>query len=381
MKRATWLQQFWFLVCWFLLCWCCLLGGAPAHAQRFHALIVADASPAAGWGKFAPHVHFDVTYMLSMLLDNVPPDRLEFRILSIEQDADARPQAVLQMLDELQPAAEDTLLVYYTGHGGSDDRGQYFDLVGGKLYRNDLRATMNAKGARLAALLTDCCNVRSDGEKIAAAAPGPDEPQDYTPVFRSLFIEPAGSVDINACSPGESAFFIPEAANEFDQEFGSLFTKALSNYVRNNRDQQVSWEDLLLNTSLQVNVWFRAGYPKGATMAKGNIRQLDQNVFAIEYPGMPEASGQRAGVMVKNRQGRAVIITEVRDGYPAAQAYDVAANQYTSLRAGQEITVANGRRVKTVDEFLALMKESPQVMRLTVRTSNGEREFLMRLRY
>lgn len=85
--------------------------------------------------------------------------------------------------------------------------------------------------------------------------------------------------------------------------------------------------------------------------------------------------------MVKNRQGRAVVITEVRDGYPAARVFDLAANQYAALQPGQEISTANGRRVRTVEEFLAVMKESPQVMRLTVGTANGEREFLMRLRY
>ncbi len=349
-------------------------------AQRFYALVVTDASPAAGWGIYAPHVHFDGTYVLTTLFDNVPSDRLEFRVLSIEQDADARPQAILQMLNELQPASDDTLLVYYSGHGAADDRGSYFDLVGGKLYRHELRAAMQAKGARLAALLTDCCNVRSDGERTAAGAAGPDEPQDYTPVFRSLFIEPAGIVDINACSPGESAFFLPET-DELHQEYGSLFTRAMTNYLRNHRDLQVTWDDLLLNTSLQVNVWFRAGYPKGVTMAKGDVRQMDQNVFASEYPGMPEARGQRAGVMVKNRNGRAVVITEVRDGYPASQAFDLAANQYAALRVGQEISVANGRRVRTVEEFLAVMKASPQVMRLTVGTANGDREYLMRLRY
>jgi len=371
MKRAPWFS----LVLLVSLC-CC----STSSAQRVHALIVSDTSPAAGWGKYAPHVGFDVTYMVTMLFDNVPPDKLEFRVVEMRENADARPQSILGALEEMQPAPEDTLFVYYTGHGASDDRGHYFDMVGGKLYRNDLKATMNAKGARLAALLTDCCNVRSDGERNAAAAPGPDEPLDYTPVFRSLFIDPSGSVDINACSPGEGAFFMPET-NDFNQEWGSLFTRAFSNYVRNNRDQRVSWEDLLLNTSLQVNVWFRAGYPKGAPMAKGNARQMDQNVFALEYPGMPEARGQRAGIMVKNRQGRAVVITEVQEGFPATRVYDVAANQYTTLRAGQEITVANGRRVRTVDEFLAVIKESPQVMRLTVRTASGERVFLMRLRY
>lgn len=358
-----------------------LLFPGDSHAQRVYALLVADASPAAGWGKFAPHVHWDINHMLGMLMDNVPFEKLEFQILSIEDNASAKPAAILQMLEELKPAPEDTLFVYYTGHGAADDGGHYFDMVGGKLYRKDLLATMKAKGARLSALITDCCNVRSDGERIAVGAGAPDEPTDYTPVFRSLFIDPSGVVDINACAPGESAFFLPEAANELDQRWGSLFTLAVRSYLRENRDREITWDDLLLSTSLQVNIWFRSGYPQGAKMAKGNIRQMDQNVFAMEYPGMPENRGQRAGIWVKNRNHRAVAITEVRPDYPAARVYDLAAEQYATLVPGQEITTVNGRRVRTVEEFLAAMKASPQVMRLIVRTENGDRECLMRLRY
>jgi hypothetical protein len=358
-----------------------LMAPGTSFGQRVHALLVADASPAAGWGKFAPHVHWDITHMFGMLSDNVPFERLELQFLTIEEDAVAKPAAVLEMLEQLKPAPEDTLLVYYTGHGASDDRGQYFDMVGGKLYRKDLLATMTAKGARLSALITDCCNVRSDGERIAVGAPGPDEPTDFTPAFRSLFIDPSGVVDINACAPGESAFFLPEAENEFDQRWGSLFTLAFKEYVNQNRDRAVTWDDLLLSTSLQVNIWFRNGYPRGAKMAKGNVRQMDQNVFAIDYPGMPENRGQRAGVWVKQRAGRGVYITEVRPDYPATRVYDLSANEYATLVPGQEITTVNGKRVSTVEEFLALMKASPQVMRLVVRTENGDRECLMRLRY
>lgn len=363
----------------FILGWS--FASSVAFAQRVHALLVADASPAAGWGKFAPHVHWDSIYMFSMLSDNVPPDRLEMQFLTIEDNAQARPAAILEMLDALKPAPEDTLIVYYTGHGAADDRGHYFDMAGGKLYRNDLRQTMAVKGAHLTTLITDCCNVRSDGERIAAGAPGPDERTDYSPVFRSLFIEPSGVVDINACAPGESAFFLPETANEFDQQWGSLFTKAMTNYVRENKDREVTWDDLLTATSFQVNVWFRAGYPKGAPLAKGRTRQMDQNVFAFDYPGRPDDRGQRAGIWVKNRGGRGVVITEVRADYPAARIYDLTANNYAALAAGQVITTVNGKPVGTVDEFLAEMKASPQVMRLLVNMDGGAHECLIRLRY
>lgn len=349
-----------------------------AQAQKVHALLVADASPSAQWGRNAPNIHMDQTLMLSMLFDHVPADRLVFEMLSIEEDRDATPATIERAIERLQPGPDDTVLFYYTGHGAIDDGGEYFDLKGGKLRRKEVRAALEAKKPRLAALVTDCCNVRSDGERIAAAAPGPDEPQDYTPWFRSLFIDPRGVVDVNACAPGESAFFPPESLETLP---GSFFTKALTENARANRDRSGTWDELLTGVSLQVHVWFRQSYPDGVAVAKGAVSQRDQNVYAYDYPGMPTERGQRAGVTVRDREGEGAMIVTVRADYPATKVFDLQANRYTSLEPRQVVLSVNGREIRGTDDFLTAVRSSPQVMRLVVLTREGEREFLMRLRY
>ena len=45
-------------------------GMSPSvHAQKLHALVVGDQSPAAGWGNYAPNITLDMTNMFAV----VPP--------------------------------------------------------------------------------------------------------------------------------------------------------------------------------------------------------------------------------------------------------------------------------------------------------------------
>ena len=137
---------------------------SPAQAQRLHAVVCGDSSDWAGWGKYAPNIGIDMVWMYSILHRNVPRRLLEYHSLPMETDQASSPQFIMQQLDEVQPGPHDTLLFYFTGHGAADDRGHYLSLAQGPLYRSDLLRQLQAKGARLTVLLTDCCNTRSDGQ-------------------------------------------------------------------------------------------------------------------------------------------------------------------------------------------------------------------------
>ena len=278
----------------------------PVVAQRLHAIVVGDLSPSAGWGKYAPNITLDMLTMYVVLHENVPEDRLEYLPVSIEADEDSAPQLLLRLLDELHPKPNDTLLFYYTGHGAADDRGHYFALAQGPLYRDDLLNQLRGKGARLTVLLSDCCNARSDGRAYLAPAPRVNEPPTITPVFQSLFFEPRGVVDVNSSSPGESAFFVPETEASKTMP-GSLFTKQLADWFTQQKRRSATWDQLLRSVSLQVHVAFRDGYPRGAEVAKGAARQMDQNVYAVAYPGMPERSGPRTGLIVRDHAGHGAL--------------------------------------------------------------------------
>ncbi|MBL9081543.1 MAG: hypothetical protein JNK76_07040 [Planctomycetales bacterium] len=348
---------------------------SPAAGQRIHALVAADQSPSAGWGKLAPNLTIDVATIRAMLAVNSPEAALEVIDATMNADADSTPAFLLSRVKELRPGPDDAVVFYFTGHGGSDDEGSYFQLAEGKLYRSTVRNLLVAKGSRLVVLLTDCCNSRSDG--FAEVAPGfvESERTTFSPLFQSLFIRPRGIVDVNACAPGQAAFFLQSSP-------GSIFTTALGDWAATHQDEARTWDDALRDVGLAVHHAFRKEYPRGAVDAKGARAQLDQSPHAYDYPDKPPRSGPRTGLLVRDVRGGGAYIYDIRADSPATRVFAVASESYLSLRAGQLITAANGVAVTDVGGFSQIVKDSPQILRLTIRDVSGRsQEYLMRLRY
>lgn len=358
---------------------CC---SSTAHAQKLHALLTADVSPAAKWGAFQPNLEFDILHMQSMLEHGCPESRLNSRQLFLDTDQDATPDRVLTAIAELRANRNDVILIYYTGHGGLDDRGSYFHMAGGRLYRDEVIAAAKEHGTRLVVLLTDCCNARDDGRVQLAPGAGRFERDDYSPLFRSLFVDTKGLVDVNACGPSESAFFLPPP-KEDGLKRGSLFTTALTQWAKRKNDAPSSWRELLSDVGVQVHLMFRESYPDGIAPTKGAAAQKDQNVYARSYPGMPSDKGVRLGVAARESDdGVGMTITEIVEDSPATKAYDIENEAYVALAKGKRITAVNGRQIASPKDFEDAVKNSPQIMRLTIAGADGSgRDFLVRLNY
>ncbi|MFO0904977.1 MAG: caspase family protein [Pirellulales bacterium] len=355
---------------------------SPAYGQRLHVLLVSDQSPAAHWGVYEPHVALDIQRMSWLLRDNLPPAQVTRQTLVFTRDRDAAPERVLAAIERLEPASDDAVLFYYTGHGAADDRGHYLALAGGPLYRETIREALERKGARLVVLLTDCCNLRSDGRRMVAMAPAPPEPPAAPPpLFRTLFFEASGVVDVNASSPGEAAYFTASPEDQGIDSYGSLFTRAISQFVEQHLQEEQSWHDLLVAASFGVHVGFREGYPRGAKALDGQSLQRDQNVYAIEYPGKPASEGSRTGMVFMERK-RGVEILQVEASSPGEAAFDLSTKDYTQLLPGQRIVAVNGHAIERLDQLAKQIDASPQVMRVKIVDAEGEtREVLIRLRY
>lgn len=356
------------------------IGHSVAQRPRLHAVVLTDTSPWANWGRYQLSVQMDSSVMMSLFTTNVPERQLVLHREEIVDNASGDPARIKQLIHSIEAGPNDSFVVYFSGHGGSDDRGQYLSFAGGRLYRDELRGLLQQKGARLNVLLTDCCNQRADGEAFGAPSMDMEPPAEVTPLFQSLFFQPRGIVDINASSPGEAAFFAP-LKEEPESLPGSLFTSQLEKYIYRYKQQRSNWDHLLRSVSLNVHLAFRAGYPAGAVGGKGGPVQSDQNVYAYEYPGMPAKQGPRTGFVVRDQQNQGVVIIKVNAGYPASQVYDLSARRYVSLQPGERIVQVNNVPIRTVAEIVDVVKNSPQVMRLKIRNQRGDREVLMRLRY
>ncbi len=353
----------------------------PCWAQVVHALVVGDVSPSAGWGKYTPNVAMDITTMVGMLKDNMPENQIRVRRIEIEEDEQSDPAFLMQAIEACNVRPRDILWFYFSGHGGSDDQGHYLALAKGKLPRKKLLQALQSKGAKLTLLITDCCNTRSDGYVYISPAFRPRDVRSPTPLFRSLLLEQNGLVNINSSSPGESAFFTPHDP-EMKNLPGSIFTKELIRWFDRNRQRSANWEELVRAVSLQTHESFHDFYPKGADAPEEHRTQLEQNVDPMEYPGKPEKKGPRTGMLVREFQGRGVIITQVDPQSPAAQVFSVSKNSLISLQPQQAILAINGEEITSASEAMKKFADAPQIVRLTVQDPlQGKFEVLMRMRY
>lgn len=357
----------------------CLAVPNSLSAQDVHAIVVGDTSPAAQWGKYTANVVLDVMSIQGMLADQLPRNRLHITRLQFEEDADSNPENILSAIQHLTVKPTDTVFFFYSGHGASDDQGHYLALATGKLYRKQLLDALSLKQARLIVLLTDCCNLRSDGYRYMAPAFRSQPPKNPSPLIQSLLFQPQGIVDINSSAPGEGAFFTPY--NEEKPELpGSLFTKALCAWIYDHSQQNRTWDELVRAVSLKVHDAFHDHYPKG--ISEGAVLQKEQNVYPIAYPGKPEHKGPRSGFVIRDFPGRGAVIISVEPGSPAAQAYWIGKDTFVSLAPQQVVAKVNNQLVENTEQAAKAISESPQIVRLGIRDANkGSFDVLLRLRY
>ncbi len=356
-----------------------------AAGQKVHVLVASDQSEWAGWGEHVTNIFLDATLTACAFENNIPEKQLHLERFTIEMEPGS-PDSILRQLERFQINTNDTFVFYFSGHGAADNRGHYLKLEKGNLYRSKIKEVMAAKHPRLAIILTDCCNVRSDKFEHFAPYIESIPPQSISPLFRSLLIEPSGWIDVNGSSPGESAYFFQR--DEYGQAKGSLFTMTLLEYLENNRQQATSWQQLLDRVSIQVYESFRQNYPNGiASNLKGKsgqrqTRQYSQHVQVIDYPGMPEKQGPRTGITVRDHLGTGAVIVEVLPNLPGARVFDLANKKYVSLQPNQVVVAANGQAVATAQNLFDIVRASPQVLRLTISDpTTGTKDYLMKLRY
>lgn len=372
-----------FLNC--LVCVSILFSCGESSAQQLHAVIVGDISPSTGFGKYVSAVKNDLLGLSMALEENVPKSRINLCYLEIQDDEDSSPDIIRQALRDMKANANDTILFYYSGHGSVDDKGHYLSLAHGKLYREELIKLLKAKGARLVALVTDCCSTRSDG--YLYMAPNYEIPcrRSPTPLFQKLFFDSRGFVDINSASPGESAFFAPYREGEvtgMPGSEGSIFTIAWLQWLDQEKQNQRSWDDMVRAVSLKTHKAFRDFYPKGASIAKGAPIQTDQNVYPFTYPGKPANEGPRTGIIIRDFTGRNSVITEVTPGSPATQVFLLRKDQFISLQPQQVVVAINGAPTPDTRSVVQEINASPQIMRMTIRDARqGTFDVLLRMKY
>ncbi len=411
------------------LCLAC----ATAQGQRIYVLSVGDTSEKSGLSfSTGP----DLQYVFDAFYANVPGGQLVTYNNPMTDFADGSSRnlrnpwegpdvrgdlvdmkdKILQAIDNCPAGQNDTLVVFYTGHGAHDDNGHFLVMPDGKnrLYRKTILDRIGKKRPRLAVLITDSCNLQVPSGMKPGPAARLIPPERISPLFDSLFIRSRGVVDINSSSEGEvsvgaiggglltlslaymgnrpdfksypgfthppskpadvpSDAVIPSvdhsAAMErffgtsmehglhgnFDPEqppFGVLFAYS---------DQELNWEAVRRLLTTKVNALYKTVAPKGWEVEGG--RQMTQTP---RFYSLPTTEGRT-----------------VQSPLPSPEAAQHREQRRWSRptyrpEAGDRILQVNGQPVRHLADYVQAVKGSPATMTFLLQDVRTGSTFLMR---
>jgi hypothetical protein len=289
----------------------------PADLKFLHVLLIFDTDdPSLDEGLKVDRERVEKT-----LRSTIPRSRLGGGDLVILAGREVTPKRILEEIRKLPVRPEDSLLVFFGGHGGQTRERKLFLLTrGGELPRSELLQAMDAKKAGLTVLLTDCCSnlIRRNGSRDIVDRPGVKV--ELRPVMRSLFFASRGKVDITAASDDKAYG---------DDASGGLFTKALCELwkqdaetatsrklvarLHKGEEQTVSWEEFFAglkeDTEASFTKW-RDKLPRSAVDQVSSKSQTPKQYSLAELvkteTSTPAGTKTYAVVNLINRAGRAI---------------------------------------------------------------------------
>jgi hypothetical protein len=210
----------------------------PRELKMLRVLLVIDNTDP----DHAVSVERDRQNLQTLLEERIPRERRRIDCLDGNQ---VTREDILKYYRDLATGPDEALMFFFAGHGGIDPKlGHCLQMAAGnqlRLARSEVRRAMEAKGAGLVVLLTDCCSNRVKTNS-ANDAMQPLTPRGLHPVFRCLFFQHRGTVDITAAEDDTAAY---------GDDRGGVFTSALVSLLQGDvktldtdNDGFVSWKEV-----------------------------------------------------------------------------------------------------------------------------------------
>lgn len=212
-------------------------------------VVYAALTDDASIGRF---IQLNVPSFESMIETQIRPGRIGSFIKLTGADCTA--EKLVTTIEALQVGANDTLFVFYEGHGAYNGnapttdptQGHFLALPDRILLRSELLECMRTKNPRLQVLLSDCCNVESFlivPEKAVFEQLTLDV-RGWTGL-EDLLLSYRGEVDGTASSRGEFSWFSSDVGGWFTTSF---LAKTYAVSGQHSLQWKPTWEELAQET-------------------------------------------------------------------------------------------------------------------------------------
>ena len=317
------------------------------QAQKINVLIVGDT----GDRKIGKSVETDVRNLLGTFWDHVPERQLNMQILA---GKNVSTQNILKTIKSFKPRSSDAVVFLWSGHGAYNRNGHYFNMPNGEfLYRSTVVNAVRKQGAGMDAVISDCCNVFVPLRLPPTAGERP-RPSRISPIFKSLFLDTKGLVDINGASEGELGMGTPAD--------GGIFMKSFCEYLHINQDKTISWHTLIAQIRPEMQIAFQRA-TRGKKPTYKGTRQTTQSVRVWHLPpGWPKSD---------SHSNTHVASIEIPTAGPLGRYHP---------EVGDVIVEVNGERIHTRQDCIDAVNRSPEIMEFVALDKRTGRPFTYRTR-
>lgn len=283
---------------------------SSAHSEAaptLRALLIIDTNARNAEGLGIVVDGYNMVKVLSQATAALGEDAVDV-VLLINNDVSER--RILSTISAMRVNKEDTLFVYYSGHGGAIEklalsgepairkRSHFLAMSSGYMMRSTLRGAMEKKGAKLNILLTDAC---ANYPSLAAASKAQEKGDGFrgdfrkraeqadvrTPVvnvsvLKHVMFHDYGWADISAASLGDTAIGRGDGGVFTNAFLNMLATRDITKFGFGETDiTNVRWESIFSSTMDKMQ---RA---TGAIEAIQGIVVLPDGVKSPEYFDLP----------------------------------------------------------------------------------------------
>jgi hypothetical protein len=225
------------------------------HGQTVHWILAIDH-----WATAQPEPS-ESAEADKLTMSSAPYYGIQENQLNVyELDLSGSQEQIFDKIRNIEIGNDDTVLFYYSGHGAMDTNNNNNNNNNALTYcivkeigerpDNSYRATkytyitkksiidtLREKNPRLIVMLSDCCSTK----KAILLSPRESErakpiPSLTLPLYRSLFLESKGLVDINGAQDGKPSLWYYEMSK------GSIFTDAFCRCLNKYKNQRMDWK-------------------------------------------------------------------------------------------------------------------------------------------